>query len=202
MVVSPTISNVKMHHVLIDGGASLSAMSLHAFKALQIPLSKLTPSRPFGEVGQDVVIPYGSISLPVTFGTVENYRTEAVVFDIADFGLPFNAIIGRPALYRYMAVAHYGYLVLKIPAPNGVITLHTDHAAVAAAVEKLQALATTHIANQEDRDTEPPGPRLCTTAPRTRTKGQAESEGSRGGPSYSGPRVRPEGLEPVPTKVV
>jgi hypothetical protein len=29
--------------------------------------------------------------------------------------LPFNAIIGRPTLYRFMSIAHYGYLVLKMP---------------------------------------------------------------------------------------
>jgi hypothetical protein len=37
---------------------------------------------------------------------------ENVVFDVAEVNLPFNAIIGRPALYRFMAIAHYGYLAL------------------------------------------------------------------------------------------
>jgi len=44
-------------------------------------------------------MPYGSICLPVTFGKSENYRTEHVKFDVADVDLPFNAIIGRPAMY-------------------------------------------------------------------------------------------------------
>jgi hypothetical protein len=60
------------------------------------------------------VYPLGSITLPVTFGTEENFRTENVQFDVAEVNLPFNAIIGRPALYRFMAIAHYGYLVLKM----------------------------------------------------------------------------------------
>jgi hypothetical protein len=58
--------------------------------------------------------PLGSITLPVTFGTEENFRTENVQFDVAEVNLPFNAIIGRLALYRFMAIAHYGYLVLKM----------------------------------------------------------------------------------------
>jgi hypothetical protein len=33
------------------------------------------------------------------FETPENYRTENVIFDVAEVNLPFNAIIGRPALY-------------------------------------------------------------------------------------------------------
>jgi hypothetical protein len=44
-------------------------------------------------------------------------------FEVAEVNLPFNAIIGRPALYWFMAVAHYGYLVLKIPSPAGVLTV-------------------------------------------------------------------------------
>jgi hypothetical protein len=31
LVTSPTITIVRMHHVLIDGGAALSVMGLHAF---------------------------------------------------------------------------------------------------------------------------------------------------------------------------
>ena len=57
------------------------------------------------------------------FGTEENFRTENIQFDVAEVNLPCNAIIGRPALYRFMAIAHYGYLVLKMPSPAGVLTV-------------------------------------------------------------------------------
>ena len=85
--------------------------------------------------------PFGSITLPVTFGTEENFRTENVQFDVVEVNLPFNAIIGRPALYRFMAIAHYGYLVLKMSSPAGVLTVRGDRTATLAAVEKLHALA-------------------------------------------------------------
>jgi hypothetical protein len=87
------------------------------------------------------VYPLGSIALPVTFGTDENFRTENVVFDIAEVNLPFNAIIGRPTLYQFMAIAHYGYLVLKMSSPAGVLTVQGDRATALADVEKLHALA-------------------------------------------------------------
>jgi hypothetical protein len=87
------------------------------------------------------VYPIGSIALLVTFGIEENFRTENVEFDIAEVNLPFNAIIGRPALYRFMAIAYYGYLVLKMPSPAGVPTVRGNHAAAVTAVEKLHALA-------------------------------------------------------------
>jgi hypothetical protein len=118
LLVSPTISNVKLYYILIDGGAALNLISLAAFKKLQIPMGKLQPSCPFSGVGLVLVTPRGCISLPVTFRATENFRTESVLFDVAEVSLPFNAILGRPALYQFMAVAHYGYLVLKMPSPK------------------------------------------------------------------------------------
>jgi hypothetical protein len=53
----------------------------------------------------------------------ENFRIESIQLDVVEVNLPFNAVIGRPALYRFMAVAHYEYLVLKMPSPAGVLTV-------------------------------------------------------------------------------
>ena len=78
LVTALVISNVSLYHVLIDGGAGLNVISYAAFKQLQIPESKLTPSRPFSGVGPHPVFPLGSITLPVTFGTEENFRTESI----------------------------------------------------------------------------------------------------------------------------
>jgi hypothetical protein len=44
-------------------------------------------------------------------------------------------------MYRFMVIAHYGYLVLKMPSPAGVLTVRGDRPAKLAAVEKLHALA-------------------------------------------------------------
>jgi hypothetical protein len=83
LLVSPTIFNVKLYHVLIDGGVALNLISLVAFKKLQIPMGKLQPSHPFSGVGPVSVTPHGCISLPVTFRTAENFCTESVLFDVA-----------------------------------------------------------------------------------------------------------------------
>jgi hypothetical protein len=45
-----------------------------------------------------------------------------------------------------MAVAYYGYLVLKMPSPNGVLKICKDCDAGVFAPEKLQALTTSHMA--------------------------------------------------------
>jgi hypothetical protein len=79
----------------------------------------------------------------------ENFHTENVQFDVAEVNLPFSAIIGRPALYRFMAIAHYGYLVLKMSSPAGILTVQGDRTTALAAVEKLHTLAA-EIAEPDD----------------------------------------------------
>jgi hypothetical protein len=66
------------------------------------------------------VTPRGYIFFPVTFRTAENFHTESVLFNVAEVSLSFIAILGKLALYQFMAVTHYGCLVLKMPSPNGV----------------------------------------------------------------------------------
>jgi hypothetical protein len=160
LITAPVIANMQLHHVLIDGGAGLNVISHAAFKKLQIMGSHLGPSRPFSGVGPQPVYPLGSIALPVTFGTEENFRTENVQFDVAEVNHPFNAIIGRPALYRFMAISHYGYLVLKMSSPAGVLTVQGDRAAAVTVVEKLHAL-TAEATRLDDggRTPRPPVPR-------------------------------------------
>jgi hypothetical protein len=108
LITTPVVANMRLHHVLIDGGAGLNVIIHAAFRQLQVPGSWLGPSCPFFGVGPQPVYPLGSITLPVTFGTEENFRTENVQFDVVEVNLPFNAIIGRSALYRFMAIAITG----------------------------------------------------------------------------------------------
>jgi hypothetical protein len=181
LIAAPVIANMRLHHVLIGGGADLNVISHAAFKQLQILGSWLGPSRPFSGVGPQPVYPLGSNALLVTFETEENFRTENVVFDVAEVNLPFNAIIGRPALYRFMAIAHYGYLVLKMTSPAGVLTVQGDRAAALAAVEKLHSLAA-EAARPDDAGRNP-----STSGTKAPTKV---------------PKVRPSEADDVPVKAV
>jgi hypothetical protein len=83
LLVSPTITNIKLYHVIIDGGAALNLICLAALKKLQIPMVKLQPSCPFSGMGLVSVMSRGCISLPVTFRTPENFHMKSVLFDIA-----------------------------------------------------------------------------------------------------------------------
>jgi hypothetical protein len=67
------------------------------------------------------------VVLPVTFGeTRENYRTEYIKFEVADFETSYHAILGRPTIAKFKVVPHYTYLVLKMPSPAGVLSLQGD----------------------------------------------------------------------------
>jgi hypothetical protein len=70
--------------------------------------------------------PLGHIYLSVTFGTPENYRNEFLRLEVARFDCGYNAIIGRLGLAKFMAIPHYLYMILKMPGPLGIITMHVD----------------------------------------------------------------------------
>jgi hypothetical protein len=40
-----------------------------------------------------------------------------IQFEVADFETSYHAILGRPALAKFMAIPHYPYLLLKMPGP-------------------------------------------------------------------------------------
>jgi hypothetical protein len=109
---------------------------------------------------------------------------ESVLFDVVEVSLPFNAILGRPALYQFMVVAHYGYLVLKMLSPDGVLKIQGDRDAGAYAMEKLQALAAAREASGEPRCQHPAPLSSC----------------QRG--STLATRVQPSSKEDVPMKTI
>jgi hypothetical protein len=83
-----------------------------------------------------------------------------------------------------MAVAHYGYLVLKMLSPNGILEIRGDRDAVISTLEKFQALAASREAT-----TGPEGQELTPSSSRQHC-------------STSAPHVQPSNIEGVPMKIV
>jgi hypothetical protein len=65
----------------------------------------------------------GKFTMPITFGYVNNTRTEEVMFEIVDMEFPYNAIIGRGTLNVFKVVLHSTYLCMKIPSNQGAISV-------------------------------------------------------------------------------
>jgi hypothetical protein len=63
------------------------------------------------------------VQLKVLFGKKGNSCREPIWFKVVDIGSPYHALLGHPALAKFMAVPHYAYLKIKLPGPRGVITV-------------------------------------------------------------------------------
>jgi hypothetical protein len=124
------VAGSRLNKVLINGGSGLNVLFTKTLKKMGLDITYMLTkgSSPFyGIVPGNAAIPLGSVVMPVTFGeSQDNYCTEYVKFEIADFETSYHAILGRPAIAKFMAVPHYTYLVLKMPSPAGVLSLQVD----------------------------------------------------------------------------
>jgi hypothetical protein len=113
---------------LIDGGSSLNIIFTETLRKMEFDFSKMTAcDEPFyGVVPGKAAYPIGRLCLPVTFGTEENFRTEYLTFEVADFRSSYHAIFGRPMLAKFMAIPHHTYLIMKMPTPNGILSVLRD----------------------------------------------------------------------------
>ena len=102
---------IKLNRVLIDGGSGLNILFAKTLDDMKIPHSKLNQSSlPFHRVIPGTsTTPLEQITLPVTLDTRENFWTENISFEVANFEMAYPAIFGRPALSKFMAVPHYTY---------------------------------------------------------------------------------------------
>jgi hypothetical protein len=129
LVLNPVVAEVKLTKVLIDGGSGLNLIFVSTLRKMGLDFKDmLVPSKsPFyGIVPSNAAHPLGTVILPVTFGARENYRIEFIKFEVANFESSYHAILGRPALAKFMVVPHYVYLLLKMSGLSGVLTLRGD----------------------------------------------------------------------------
>jgi hypothetical protein len=130
LVLKPVVAGSRLNKVLIDGGSGLNVLFTKTLKKMKLDITHMltkSTSPFYGIVPGNATIPLGSVVLPVIFGeSRDNYRTEYVKFEVADFETSYHAILSRPAIAKFMAVPHYTYLVLKMPSPAGVLSLQGD----------------------------------------------------------------------------
>jgi hypothetical protein len=124
------VAGSKLNKVLIDGGSGLNILFAKTLKKMGLDITNMltkSTSPFYGIIPRNAAIPLGSVVLPFTFGeSQDNYCTEYMKFEVADFETSYHAILGRPAIAKFMAVPHYTYLVLKMPSPAGVLSHQGD----------------------------------------------------------------------------
>jgi hypothetical protein len=113
----------------MDGGNSLNIIYVETLGLLQIDLSSIRAgAAPFHRIipGKRVQ-PLGQLDLPVCFGTSSNFRKETLTFEVVGFRGTYHAVLGRPCYAKFIALPNYTYLKLKMPGPNGVITVGSTY---------------------------------------------------------------------------
>jgi hypothetical protein len=127
-VVKILIELHKVAKILIDSGASLNLMMRKTFIEMGINLAELTPVHDtfHGIIPEQSSTPIGHIDLEVSCGSGENKRREMLAFEVANFNIGYNCILGRPFLLNFMVVIHTAYATIKMLRPRGIITLKSD----------------------------------------------------------------------------
>jgi hypothetical protein len=128
LVVNPIVNVAFLPKTLINGGSSLNIIFTEMLRKMEFDFNKMTAcDEPlYGLVPGKAAYPIGCVSLPVTFGTEENFRTEYLTFEVADFCSSYHAIFGRPMIAKFMAIPHHTYLIMKMLAPNGILFVLGD----------------------------------------------------------------------------
>src|SRR3954462_11429651 len=127
----------------MDGGSGLNLIYEETLQKMEIDWNRIERSITTfrGIIPSREARCAGKITLDVVSGTRDNYRSEEVTFHVAPFNSGYHAILGREAFTIFQAIPHYGYMKLKMPGPNGIITLTSDPDITLRAESKTTALA-------------------------------------------------------------
>jgi hypothetical protein len=158
MVIKTNIAAWEISRVLIDTGSSADIIFANTFDQMKLSRNQLQPSEsPLIGFGGKHIQALGKISLPVSFGTQANARTEYITFDVVDLYYPYNAILGGGFTTRFNAARHMAYLCMKIPALHGIITVRGSQKE-ARNIEKAiyRAQRNINAVESTDKESEPP----------------------------------------------
>jgi hypothetical protein len=80
----------------MDGGSSINILYLDTFRRLRLPKTMIKTTRCtfHGIVPGHKAFPIGKVTLSVTFGTPNNYRTKKIIFELVNFRSPYHAFWG------------------------------------------------------------------------------------------------------------
>ncbi|GFZ06817.1 hypothetical protein Acr_18g0009870 [Actinidia rufa] len=121
LVISIVIANFNLQRILVDNGSSVDILFISAFEKMKIGLDKLHPFHtPLVRFGGNTTYPLGLIKLPVTLGTKPHQTTIWKDFIIVDCSLPYNAILGHPALGGIRAITSTYHLKMKFLTSTGI----------------------------------------------------------------------------------
>jgi hypothetical protein len=102
MVIEVNIAERVIGKILVDNGSSADILFLKKMNLSQHMLHP--PEYPLLGFGGKRIKPVGKISIPVSFGDLDNARTETLTFDVVDMYHPYLVIFGRGFMNKFDAV--------------------------------------------------------------------------------------------------
>jgi hypothetical protein len=127
IVIIIQINGWDVTRILVDNGSQAEILFLSAFDKMGYNRKQPEePTKPLYGFGGKRIKPVGVITLPVSFGTPQNPRTEYITFDIINMHYPYNTIFGRALLNTFEAALHLGYLCLNVPTTFGIISVFSS----------------------------------------------------------------------------
>jgi hypothetical protein len=154
MVIEVNIAGWVIGKILVDNGSSADILFLKNFEKMNLSQHMLHPPEyPLQGFREKPIKPVRKVSLPVSFGDLDNARTETLTFDVVDIYHPYLAIFGRGFTNKFDVVIRQQFLCMKIPVPKGVITVFGDQQE-ARNIEKCHTSGQTnvyHLKTSEER---------------------------------------------------
>jgi hypothetical protein len=127
MVIEVNIAGWIIGKILVDNGSSTDILFLKTFKKMNLSQHMLHPREyPLLGFGGKPIKPMGKIPLLVSFGDLDNVRTETLTFNVVNMYHPYLVIFGKGFMKKFDVVIRQQFLCMKIPAPKGVITVFGD----------------------------------------------------------------------------
>jgi hypothetical protein len=126
MVVNPLIQGYEFSKCLMDGGSSLNIMYMETLTKLGLTKTQLRHSDVtfYGVVHGCQAKSLGSITLKVAFGDENNFHEEPITIEVVPFKSTYHVIFGSPTFHSFHARPCYIYNKLKMPGPDGIITVY------------------------------------------------------------------------------
>jgi hypothetical protein len=127
MVIKVNIVGWVIRKIPVDNGSSADILFMKTFENMSLGQHMMQPPEyPLLGFRGKPIKPVGKIALPVSFGDLDNARTETLTFDVVDMYHPYLAIFDRGFINKFDAIIRQQFLCMKISAPKGVITIFGD----------------------------------------------------------------------------
>ncbi|XP_073127795.1 uncharacterized protein [Henckelia pumila] len=127
LVIRAMIANYDVARIFVNSGISVNVLFQEAISQMDLGQYKIEPvvTSLFGFTGH-AIRPVGLVHLPLTLGKSSLRKTRIVSFIIVDAPSAYNAILGRPAMTTFMAVASALHQKIKFPVGNEVGEVEGD----------------------------------------------------------------------------